>query len=198
MLVLTVAVGVTVVVRVDVRAGHDTTFPVEPESVEDPRGRLTPACPRFGPRLVGLRRVTPVFYADLVLIGEEVGYAVVRHPSPEHVERRRGPLASRVVPVLDAQASAVEGMVSVGHVPDGEHVGLARPEVFVRADRAVYGDSGPPDKTGSWFGADGGNDEVGLDGATVAGPHSPDRFWPSKAATEAVTNSTPRSRCRSR
>jgi hypothetical protein len=192
-LVLTVAVGVTVVVRVDVRAGHDTTFPVEPESVEGPRGRLTPEHDS-----VGLRRVTPVFYADLVLIGEDVGYAVVRHPSPEHVERRRGPLASRVVPVLDAQASAVEGMVSVGHVPDGEHVGLARPEVFVRADRAVYGDSGPPDKTGSWFGADGGNDEVGLDGATVAGPHSPDRFWPSKAATEAVTNSTPRSRCRSR
>jgi hypothetical protein len=77
--------------------------------------------------------------------------------------------------VLDVQVPVVEGVVGVGRVPGGEHRGGARPEVLVGADAAVYGDAGPPGKVGSWLDADGYHDEVGLDGAAVTAPHSPDR-----------------------
>src|SRR6266508_4568249 len=60
--------------------------------------------------------VAGVLHADVVLIGEEVGHAVIDRVLAEHRARGRGALLERVGPVLDAQAPE-ERVVVVSDIP---------------------------------------------------------------------------------
>ena len=154
--------------HVEVHAGHDPV-PGQPEGDElAARGIAAKddAVPR--PRKAG------VLHAGVVLVGEEVRQCVVRHRAVEHVERGDRALVERVVPVLDAHALAVEGMVGVGDVAGGEHAGRGGPEVLVDQDPVVDHQARVGSEPSPRLHADADDDEVALDDATVAGAHALD------------------------
>src|SRR5262249_12625500 len=70
---------------------------------------------------IPLRRVAGILHAEAVLIGEEVGHALIWNAGTEHVLRGGDALVERVRPVLDAYTSVQERVPRTGYIARREH-----------------------------------------------------------------------------
>src|SRR6185437_15342797 len=134
--------------------------------------------PVLGPDIALDREVVPALgMADIVdrnvvVLTPEERDRIERLAPPEHVERRRLSLPFRHDPMLDADGLAGEAIGPARDVAGGEDPGRARFEEAIDRDAAVGlepGRLGEPDTRPH---ADAGDDEIGLENASVAQRHS--------------------------
>src|SRR5690554_2235702 len=120
--------GVVDVPDVDVHRGRDQAG-AQPEGDELPARGLA----AHHDLVVGIR-VPDILHTEVELVGEEVGHPVVRLARREDRLGCEAPLPDRVVPVLDAQRGAEDGVARRGDIARCEHVGVARTQVLVDED----------------------------------------------------------------
>ena len=118
--------------------------------------------------------MTAVLHADVVLVGVEVGHAVIGDRVTEHVARRRRTLVEGGGPVLDAQPPE-RGITHAGDIAGGEDALQRGLQELVAHDPVADRDAGRGGRRDVRRRAHADHHEVAVDRAPVRGPDPLDR-----------------------